>query len=483
MPGMTSKKGDQRAGGADRQLRREQLQLRKHVIEAAYLEQRDRLLFALQSGGYAAQRAQVKPSSADNRSQQALATSGTPNPAAGRQGPGGRTYAEDGESVLAELQALWEALQTHLASLFGGGNADLADGDLGPSPDPNITPQPTTDDLSAGGGGGPGPQPVVTPAPVVTPDPVVAPQPVVTPEPDPEPVVAVDQDVQRDGTPDTKKKDEQVTPPAPLPPMLDPTRNPDPTNEYAPNATYKKVEGMVAAQGRGDAHAFSDNDVKQGSIGNCYFVAQLAAQARAKPETLEKLIADNGDGTYTVTLHIKDKHRPWERNPTQVVVNSEFPHKGGKLAYAKTGDEGASGPELWVMLFEKAFAKVVGNYEETRGSKTPDGDVFAMLTGKRSRYIRLSSIGGSALLSQLEQAIANEQPVSFGAHSTRTLDEDGQKAAKDAGVVLNHAYSLKSVDKQKRTISLRNPWGVKHLDDMDVEVIQRFFSGVDIGAA
>ncbi|MCO4761730.1 MAG: hypothetical protein KC502_09515 [Myxococcales bacterium] len=314
----------------------------------------------------------------------------------------------------------------------------------------------------------PTPQPAPQPAPTIepTPEPEPEPEPVVKPDPKPEP-----------------KPEPEPEPVVPLDPMMDPDVNPDPTNEYAPEATYAEFSGTIAVKGEGDAHAIDANDVKQGSIGNCYFVAQLAAMAMHKPDEIADLINDNGNGTYTVSLWLKDKKQPWRRTKTDIVVSSQFPTKGGgKAAYAKPGDKGSDGPELWVMLIEKAFAKYTGNYEETRGKKTKDGDVFAMMTGKTSGYKKLATLSDDALLRMLTAAVTEGNPISFGAHSTRSLDEEGQKAAKEAGVVLNHAYAMQGVDAKKRTISLYNPWGVRHLTDMDVGLIKRFYSNVKIGA-
>lgn len=302
------------------------------------------------------------------------------------------------------------------------------------------------------------PTPAPTPTPTPTPEPTVEPEPTPEPEPTVEPA------------------------PKPTDPMLDPSHNPDPTNEYASGATYTTINGVIAVQGEGDANAIDANDVKQGSIGNCYFVAQLAAQAKADPSVIQNLIKDNGDKTYTVSLYLKDKRQPWKRTKTDIVIDAQFPtSNGSSAAYAKPGDVGKDGPELWVMLIEKAFAKYAGHYEEIRGKKTPDGDVFGMMTGVSSGYRTMSALSSEALLTLCEAAVREGKPVSFGAINS-SASEELQRSAKEAGVVLNHAYSLEGVDKGKGTISLRNPWGSKHLFDTDVEVIRKHYSSVRVGA-
>lgn len=258
-------------------------------------------------------------------------------------------------------------------------------------------------------------------------------------------------------------------------PLKDPTVNPDPKNEFAPNDSYKTIDGVATVKGAGDAHAVDPSDVKQGSLGDCYFVAQLAATARTDPDRIANLIKDNGDGTYTVTLHLRDAQG--KRSPKEIVVDSQFPQKGA----AKTGDVGADGkPELWPMLIEKAFAKFSGGYEQIRGKKTKDSDVFAMLSGKSSSNLTPSSLAGDALLTKLEKALSDGHAVSFGAKSS--TDDTFISAMKAAGVVGNHAYSLESVDRAGKTVNLRNPWGVQHLPKLTVENLQKFYDTCKIAA-
>ena len=271
-------------------------------------------------------------------------------------------------------------------------------------------------------------------------------------------------------------------PTKPTDPMKDPKSNPDPTNEYAKNATYSEVKGVVAVKGEGDDHEIAPNDVEQGSLGDCYFVAQLAAQAKTNPGRIKDLIKDNGDGTYTVSLFLKDPAKPWQRQKKDIVVDGQFPHSGGSVAYAKPGDRGEQGPELWVMLIEKAFAKHTGSFEGIRGSKTKDGDVFAMMSGEASSSFSPAGVGEDKMLERLAKAVAEGKAVSFGAKNKDSLDEKGQAEAKEAGVVLNHAYALEGVDQKGKTVSLRNPWGVKHLTNFAAEKVIKFYSTVDIAA-
>jgi hypothetical protein len=74
------------------------------------------------------------------------------------------------------------------------------------------------------------------------------------------------------------------------------------------------------------------NDVEQGLIGDCYLMSSMAAVADQNPDAINNMIADNGDGTYTVTFNEKR----WERfsdlwndryKPVEVTVDDDFPMK------------------------------------------------------------------------------------------------------------------------------------------------------------
>ena len=47
----------------------------------------------------------------------------------------------------------------------------------------------------------------------------------------------------------------------------------------------------------------SRDDIDQGSVGDCYFVAALSAIAGTNPDVIRQTVADLGDGTYAVNFH------------------------------------------------------------------------------------------------------------------------------------------------------------------------------------
>ena len=108
--------------------------------------------------------------------------------------------------------------------------------------------------------------------------------------------------------------------------------------------TYTMVVGSLFVDG---AEA---DDVEQGLIGDCYFLATLAALADADPAAIHGTIGDLGDDTYIVKLYRLDgSDEPLFRISGMLPTN-----QSGNLPYAKMSPDG----ELWVALLEKAYAIV-----------------------------------------------------------------------------------------------------------------------------
>jgi calpain-15 len=97
------------------------------------------------------------------------------------------------------------------------------------------------------------------------------------------------------------------------------------------------------------------NDINQGALGNCYFLAVLSAIAehenRIKAHFYTQKV--NNAGIYLMSFFVNGVEKP-------VIVDDWFPVELGRKkqpAFASSKDE-----ELWVMLMEKAWAKLNGTY-------------------------------------------------------------------------------------------------------------------------
>jgi hypothetical protein len=125
----------------------------------------------------------------------------------------------------------------------------------------------------------------------------------------------------------------------------------EPTGEDLPDPTKYTDHTGLTRQNFDDHPLFAEggpnkNDIFQGSVGDCYFMARLSALAHGEPEFIRKTVAPLGDGSYAVRF---------ERNGNEdyVRVDSDlWANSSGKPKYAGFGQEGA----IWVPIIEKAFA-------------------------------------------------------------------------------------------------------------------------------
>ncbi len=99
----------------------------------------------------------------------------------------------------------------------------------------------------------------------------------------------------------------------------------------------------------------SKDDVFQGAVGDCYFMASLSAIANADPNYIQQMVVDLGDGTYAVRFYDQGQ-AVYVRVEADLYVTDS-----GDLQYADLGQGGS----VWVAIVEKAytyFRKMQGSY-------------------------------------------------------------------------------------------------------------------------
>ena len=251
-------------------------------------------------------------------------------------------------------------------------------------------------------------------------------------------------------------------------------------------SNYKDFEtGKAFVKGATDEHEVDPNDVKQGSLGDCYLMAGMLAVARANPEAIKDIINDRGDGTFDVTLYIRESYYSTPVKVTKT-IDARLPVKSGDTPlYAKTGDKTEDNTELWPALIEKAVAQQKGSYELISGGNISKGFEFhgatELLTGKREGYIPLAAMDSDIALLQIAYALEGKKPCTV---DSRNMEDDQEMAteAKKFNVYGNHAYVPRSVDLDGETITLDNPWGSHHVENLPIKDFMRFYRSIRIGA-
>ena len=250
---------------------------------------------------------------------------------------------------------------------------------------------------------------------------------------------------------------------------------------------YEDFENGVAfAKGEGDSHVVDPHDVNQGSLGDCYLIAGMAAVARADPGLIEELIKDNGDGTFDVDLYIRpDRYTRPVRTTTTVDARLAVKYSGTPL-YAGLGDQVDGKDELWPALIEKALAQQKGSYDLISGGNI-NGDGFhyggtsELLTGQRGSYLSTDSMDEDDALLYIGMALEDGVPVVASSRNLKD-DPDLTREANAHNVYWNHAYAPESVDLDAGTVDLQNPWGSSHVDDLSATDFLRFYKAIRLGA-
>jgi hypothetical protein len=245
-------------------------------------------------------------------------------------------------------------------------------------------------------------------------------------------------------------------------------------------------DGKPFVQPGEDKHAVEAHDVAQGALGDCYFVAGMAAVARANPDAIQDLIKDNGDGTFEVSLYVRKDRLSRPSKVTQT-IDAQIPTKSGgaEVLYAESVDRDGEDRELWPSLLEKALAQHKGSYEDIQGSKIANGMAFGgateLLTGKAEGYRSTDGMSRDEILRVLSAALADNKPVTVDSREM-SADPEMTKQANAMNVYGNHAYAVEAVDVEKGTIRLQNPWGSNHVETITPEQLKTFYRGVRVGA-
>jgi hypothetical protein len=205
------------------------------------------------------------------------------------------------------------------------------------------------------------------------------------------------------------------------------------------------------------------SDPVQGAIGNCYFIAAVAAIAWADPYRIVHRNRATGTGETERVNAIQFYSKGGGKDaPTKLVEVSDktLVRTSNNLPiYCRSRDSG----EIYPALYEKAFAKWIlkTNSDKPDITKTAFGDpvkATAQLNNKTPHYYNTSSRTGDQLYS-----IVRENSMSYKTiHPMTAWTYGSSKDYTGTNVVGNHAYTVLgwAYKNNKKYIVLRNPWGV-----------------------
>ncbi|XP_067932406.1 calpain-A-like [Watersipora subatra] len=197
----------------------------------------------------------------------------------------------------------------------------------------------------------------------------------------------------------------------------------------------------------------SKDDIKQGTLGDCWFLSSCAAVSRE--ERFMSRICPNdfplsGEGYRGVAHFCFWRFGNW----VDVYVDDRLPTRDGQLVFAHCETK----EEFWVALIEKAYAKLHGSYEAIEGGQTMDALVD--LTGGLAERYEIKGVDPSFY----KHILSANKAGSFIACS-RKGDWKNSNQAEANGLVAGHAYTVTDAVKVRhkmgteKLLRIRNPWG------------------------
>lgn len=189
------------------------------------------------------------------------------------------------------------------------------------------------------------------------------------------------------------------------------------------------------------------NDVRQGYLGDCYYLASLGSLAFSDPGIIRQMIAPMGDNTYALRFYSSGQE-------VYVRIDSDLPVSGGSLIFAKL----TPGNELWVALAEKAYAQWAGGNSYAKIGQGGYMDVaYRQVTGKSTST---QTVSGLSWQDPAQQAyLANYLGNHIQAGHALTA---GSLSANNWPIVGGHAYEVIACQNIGGTwyVTVYNPWGV-----------------------
>ena len=224
-------------------------------------------------------------------------------------------------------------------------------------------------------------------------------------------------------------------------------------------------------------------DIKQGEIGNCYFMASIGAIAHKRPSYLRNMIIpfDHSENITEEESEVKNesflvRFFDDKRNEKYVAIDNKFWfYKDSSLnpVYANFGYADSEHYEIWPMILEKAWAKINNGYKKIVGDD-PN-------TRKKQRRFDfgLALSGNYAEYKSIQEFNNNEQITSFITNKLRNnipLVIYSKEYPKDKSTIGWHAYAIKNIENDK--INLYNPHGKNHLNKKSIDFIKENFDAI-----
>ena len=192
--------------------------------------------------------------------------------------------------------------------------------------------------------------------------------------------------------------------------------------------------------------SINPNAIRQGIVGDCYFLAALASVAASNAPLIKWMVQKLDDHYYQVVFA--------GRVDAPIVVPKPTPVE--LALYAKASEYG-----IWPAVIEKAYGLFLVKYGKVKTvipAAAADAaesvyEAFDLITGQTGHWEALPLLSNEKLKALLDSAFKEHRAVAAGTNSSKT------GYTQDAKLPAQHAYSILAWNSRKEELTVRNPWG------------------------
>ena len=216
-------------------------------------------------------------------------------------------------------------------------------------------------------------------------------------------------------------------------------------------------------------------DVRQGILGDCYYLGALSVVS-THPTMLFDLFPDIADDLIIKTQEVDGTPqneqeaneeglyavRFWREGKWRIVIVDDYIpcNAAGRPCFAQLPEHGC---EIWVLIAEKAFAKLNGSYESIVAGQ--ENEALADITGGLPQDYKLR--GNDATDGFDAEQLWNELINHTNANETNLVCASCFNA--NNGIMSGHAYGVVDLqeitmkigndNEKEKMVKIRNPWG------------------------
>lgn len=198
----------------------------------------------------------------------------------------------------------------------------------------------------------------------------------------------------------------------------------------------------------------------QGSLGDCWFLAGCTSVV-LHPQLFENVVpsgqtfdASNYAGIFNFNFWY---YGQW----VNIVIDDKLPvDRYNRLMFVSNNRKPN---EFWAALLEKAYAKLMGNYQNLNGGWT--SDALVDMTGGIQESMNIKSFTAYGQTDQLWELIMKTRKFKSLIGASINPDPRIREARLPNGLVAGHAYTITKIaildvnSRQERIVRLRHPWG------------------------